>query len=202
VDEWPREPFLSFQGVLPMTVADYAAKLHDFVKLWRIGSTNCIIDFKFARQTIRGKYDVTDLLQMLDLEFDLSFVPGNPNLIGTSGSIDLLRSLLKFDETRPLDFLNTPQFYVADDLRNTTIHLRNLCWKKDKAETLDPKYLDYARNCLYIAAHVVETVPEAAQVDPEKRRNAQLMRHLLDQGEIPPDFQVTQYEDFSPNSTI
>lgn len=153
---------------------------------WNIEAS--IIDGRFSRTP--GVRDYTSGNLRLDLEANgLYFYDGDTRVEGEGGGMVRLNQLLRYDNRRPVDTLNQPMLYVADDLVNVKYQLMNVCWdeyaapdKFGRKEKLRDDLLDFPRCLMYLIMHQGGYSPVAAENPICSRRLAFLEKLSEDTG--------------------
>lgn len=162
LDEWPTlgdfsgKPYHHIESD-KRGLDDYAAILRGLAEKWSVVEN--IIDGKFANSPLRVLSSTTTLRDQL-IELGLFFADGNPQVVEDGGGIRRMQQLLGWNKDKPMDALNRPHFYIADDLHNCKLSIRNLRRKKSKSpdgfiyrDAPDEVFLDFSRCMMYLVMH-------------------------------------------------
>lgn len=166
VDEWPRidtNPWRKpYHKITDAGVGHefYVKAIRDAKILWNIRDINCVIDSKFASQSVTTDQQAQKLREILAQKYRLYFQNGVTAVRGDNGGIDALKSLLAYNSQEPLSYENQPSFYICDDLWNSKYQIQNVTWdeaadpdKYGMKESLEEKYLDFPRIDMYAVMH-------------------------------------------------
>ncbi len=166
VDEWPRidtPPWkLAYHKISNAGVGYdvYVAAIKMLKAKWGVKDVNCVIDAKFAGQLVTTDQTAQKLREILSQKYRLYFQSGHTAVRSDNGGIDTLKQMLWYDPSKPVDFENSPRYFISDDCWNSKYQIENITWD-EKAdpdeygvrETLDEKLLDYVRLMMYAIMH-------------------------------------------------
>jgi len=151
VDEWPNEPYHKIKSD-HRGITEFASIIKDMDSKWNVNRR--VIDRKASAANIRRDYGSTTLRNQLDDEHGLRFDDGNVHVEGEDGGITIMKTLLRYDPMKPIDYRNRPHIFISRRCWNTCYQLQNISKKKDSSgrytEELDDKFLDFPRNLMYM----------------------------------------------------
>ena len=166
VDEWPKIDTLPWK--LPYHKISnagvgyevYVDAIRRLKSKWGVKDINCVIDAKFAGQLVTKDETAQKLREILSQKYRLYFQSGHTAVRGENGGIDILKQYLFFDQSKPVDYMNSPRYFMSDDCWNSKYQVENITWDEKASpdeygvkETLDEKLLDFVRLMMYAIMH-------------------------------------------------